>query len=251
MWGEPWVDEEADDLPPGEDWPLQAAGETWLPRPAQYLTLIALPAVGAAILMTAAIILHYTPAFAQAGATRPAPPTQGTAPRAVSPGEGIAPFFTPEVRHWESATVRWGRAYGLDPNLIATVMQIESCGDPQALSSVGARGLFQVMPFHFSPGENPFEPETNARRGLTYLRQAMQRAGGDPALALAGYNGGLGVIGRAPALWPLETRIYVRWGAPIYRDAAAGKDHSPALEGWLAARGRSLCLQAHRRLGLP
>ncbi|MBI3361154.1 MAG: hypothetical protein HY023_08590, partial [Chloroflexi bacterium] len=41
----------------------------------------------------------------------------------------LSPLFTPEVRHWEKDIVKWSAAYGIDPNLVATVMQIESCGN--------------------------------------------------------------------------------------------------------------------------
>ncbi|MBI1856315.1 MAG: transglycosylase SLT domain-containing protein [Chloroflexi bacterium] len=51
--------------------------------------------------------------------------------------------------YWAAAISRWANASNLDPNLVAVVMQIESCGNPSARSSAGAMGLFQVMPFHF------------------------------------------------------------------------------------------------------
>jgi hypothetical protein len=160
---------------------------------------------------------------------------------------GIAPLFTDEVRHWEEKIVKWSARYGLDPNLVATVMQIESCGDPEAVSSAGAAGLFQVMPFHFQPGEDSTHPWTNARRGLAYLRQSLQE-GGSTRLALAGYNGGITGAKRPESQWPAETRRYVYWGVEIYRDAQAGQKRSPRLEEWLASGGASLCRQAARRL---
>ena len=163
----------------------------------------------------------------------------------------LAPFFTPEVQYWTPKILRWAQDYGLDPNLVATVMQIESCGDPQATSVAGARGLFQVMPYHFAPGEDPYQPQVNARRGLGYLRRMLRRAQGDVGLALAMYNGGPGVQTLPPAYWPAETQRYVTWGAGIYADARAGRERSPTLERWLAAGGRSLCWRAHQRLGLP
>ncbi len=169
----------------------------------------------------------------------------------LSEASPLAPFFTPEVQYWAPKIVRWARKYDLDPNLVATVMQIESCGDPQATSVAGARGLFQVMPYHFAPGEDPYQPQTNARRGLAYLRQMLHRAQGDVGLALAMYNGGPAVQTLAPAYWPAETQRYVAWGAGIYADARAGRKKSPTLQRWLAAGGRSLCRRAHRRLGLP
>ena len=79
---------------------------------------------------------------------------------------GISPLFTPEVQAWESEILAWSEKYRLDPNLVATVMQIESCGYQMAESRAGAKGLFQVMPYHFQDGENPYHPSTNAKRGL-------------------------------------------------------------------------------------
>jgi soluble lytic murein transglycosylase-like protein len=172
---------------------------------------------------------------------------------ASSPGSGssgIAALFTAEVQWWAGHIQAWAAEAGLDPNLAATVMQIESCGDPQALSRAGASGLFQVMPYHFSAGENPFDPQTNARRGLAYLQRSLRTAGGDPRLGLAGYNGGIGVIGRAESSWANETVRYAYWGSGIYQDALLGAGHSPRLDEWLGRGGASLCRQAAQRLGI-
>ncbi len=169
---------------------------------------------------------------------------------AVSEGGGIAPLFTPEVQHWAASIVRWANAAGIDPNLAATVMQIESCGDPQARSSAGAMGLFQVMPFHFKSGENAYLPDTNALRGMDYLARSLAAANGDARLAMAGYNGGIGVIGRGEYTWAAETRRYAYWGSGIYADAAAGSSQSARLDEWLQAGGASLCRKASERLGI-
>ncbi len=109
-------------------------------------------------------------------------------------GAQISTVFTPEVQYWAGRIQGWAASAGVDPNLAATVMQIESCGDPRALSRSGAIGLFQVMPYHFTNSENPFIPDTNALRGLDYLRRSLEAANGEARLALAGYNGGIGVI---------------------------------------------------------
>ncbi len=167
-----------------------------------------------------------------------------------SAGGGISPIFTPQVQHWKREIVRWANAASLDPNLLAVVMQIESCGDPRALSHAGAAGLFQVMPFHFRLGENPFDPETNALRGASYLARSLQAANGDARFALAGYNGGIGVISRGEWSWSAETNRYVRYGGPIYEDARSGATTSPALEEWYGKYGASLCRQAGNRLGI-
>ncbi|WP_322797706.1 lytic transglycosylase domain-containing protein [Thermoflexus sp.] len=162
-------------------------------------------------------------------------------------GRGLAPLFTPEVMRWSDRILRWADEHGLNPNLIATVMQIESCGDPQALSPRGAIGLFQVMPFHFRDGDDPWHPDVNARAGLSYLSRLLRIARGDVAQAMAGYHGGPSAIGR-PERWGNETRRYVRWGTGIYADAVRGADRSETLEQWLRSGGRGLCEQAAKRV---
>lgn len=169
---------------------------------------------------------------------------------AVPIGGGIAPLFTPEVQFWAPQIVAWAAAAGVDPNMAATVMQIESCGDPNAVSIAGAQGLFQVMPFHFESGENMQDPDTNARRGLSYLALGMQQTNGDTGLSFAGYNGGHGTAAKGWGNWPAETQRYYNWSTGIYADAAAGRAYSDTLNQWLAAGGAGLCRQAAQRIGL-
>lgn len=143
--------------------------------------------------------------------------------------------------------MKWAAENNLDPNLVATVMQIESCGNPIAISSAGAIGLFQVMPYHFIENENPFSPGTNAERGLAYLQRSLEQFNGETGIALAGYNGGIGGASRPQSEWAQETRDYKYWGENIYADAAAGRQSSAVLEEWFAAGGASLCAQAEQR----
>jgi soluble lytic murein transglycosylase-like protein len=159
---------------------------------------------------------------------------------------GLSPIFTPEVQYWGTSIVAWAAEFGLDPNLAATVMQIESCGYVRALSRSGAIGLFQVMPFHFSTSDSPFDPDTNARRGLAYLASSIQRAGGDPRLALAGYNAGIGILGRGEWAWTSETKRYVYYGGAIYADAVSGLSTSNAVNEWYLKYGAGLCAQARQ-----
>jgi hypothetical protein len=162
----------------------------------------------------------------------------------------IAPLFTPEVQYWADNIVRWASDHGLDPNLAATVMQIESCGHPEIRSRAGATGLFQVMPFHFKTGEVMSNPDTNALRGMDYLRRSLETASGNARLAFAGYNGGIGVIGRAESRWHNETVRYAYWGSGIYVDASQNRSESARLDEWLKAGGASLCAKARERLGI-
>lgn len=156
----------------------------------------------------------------------------------------LSAVFTPEVQYWEPLIKAWAMVREIDPNLIATVIQIESCGDPLVSSPAGAQGLFQVMPFHFDADEDMLDVQTNARRGLDYLMGSLDRADGHVGLALAGYNGGHGIIDRGWAAWTSETRRYYYWGARIYAEAISGMGNSPTLEEWLTVGGRNLCMSA-------
>ncbi|NPV67518.1 MAG: transglycosylase SLT domain-containing protein [Anaerolineae bacterium] len=169
-------------------------------------------------------------------------------------GDGLAPLFTAEVDHWAADIRRWAAEYGLDPQLVATVVQIESCGDPRALSPAGAAGLLQVMPQHFAPGEDPFDPETNARRGLGVLVECLTSRHNperDVGLAFACYNGGPSVFVTAWDYWPQQSRDYYIWGTGIYADAQAGATSSEVLDRWLLAGGQRLCQSARQTLGFP
>jgi soluble lytic murein transglycosylase-like protein len=169
----------------------------------------------------------------------------------IIPGNGgLSAIFTPEIQYWKEEILDWSTKTGLDPNMIATVMQIESCGDPLARSSAGAMGLFQVMPFHFYSEDDPYKPETNALRGMSYLRKALEVSSGDARLAFAGYNGGISVISKSESTWANETQRYSYWGGGIFQEAIQGASVSEVLQEWLSSGGASLCKQADGRLGI-
>jgi soluble lytic murein transglycosylase-like protein len=162
----------------------------------------------------------------------------------------VAPLFTPEVDYWNGAIGRWAAEYDVDPNLLATVMQIESCGHPRVSSYAGAQGLFQVMPYHFAGGENQLDPDTNAKRGVTVLKDCSGWASGDVGLTLACYNGGPSVVNTGYAAWSAQVQSYYYWGTRIYADATSNLTQSPTLTEWLNIGGSSLCSQAAAELGL-
>jgi soluble lytic murein transglycosylase-like protein len=84
----------------------------------------------------------------------------------------------------------------LPPELVLSVIQIESNFDRFAISEAGARGLMQVMPFWLKelgrPDDNLFDVQTNLRFGCTILRYYLDMEKGDTVRALARYNGSLG-----------------------------------------------------------
>lgn len=156
----------------------------------------------------------------------------------------LAPFFAPAVQHWSDEINRWAARHDVDPHLLATVMQIESCGHPTVVSNAGARGLFQVMPFHFAAGEDMLDPDTNAKRGASFLQTCSGASDGVVGLTLACYNGGQSVISKPRERWSSETQKYYRWGVGIYSDAIAGAAKSDTFDQWIAAGGGGLCASA-------
>ncbi len=85
---------------------------------------------------------------------------------------------------------------GLDPQLVLGLMQVESGFRKYAVSSAGARGYMQVMPFWLKllgrPGDSLFDLRTNLRYGCTILRHYLDIEKGDLYRALGRYNGSLG-----------------------------------------------------------
>jgi len=83
----------------------------------------------------------------------------------------------------------------LRPELVLAVIEIESRFDRFAISSAGALGLMQVMPFWLKeighPEDNLFDIHTNLRMGCTILRYYLDKEKGDLTHALARYNGSL------------------------------------------------------------
>ncbi len=85
---------------------------------------------------------------------------------------------------------------GLQPELVLSVIQVESNFDNFAISWVGARGLMQIMPFWLKeighPNDNLFDIKTNLRFGCTILSYYLKIEKGNLFRALGRYNGSLG-----------------------------------------------------------
>ena len=112
-------------------------------------------------------------------------------------------------RHIEDAA----RLHNVSVDLVKAVIQVESEFDPFAVSSKGAQGLMQLMPFtarRFGVA-SPFDARQNIFGGALYLRFLLDLFQGDVALALAGYNAGENAVIRFKGVPPFkETRSYVQ-----------------------------------------
>jgi soluble lytic murein transglycosylase-like protein len=113
--------------------------------------------------------------------------SQRLEPRVKDPGERLTILKTV---HYEAQRAE------LDPELVLAVIDVESRYDRFAISSAGAQGLMQIMPFWLNeigrPDDNLFSISTNIRLGCTILKYYLNMEKGNLARALARYNGSVG-----------------------------------------------------------
>ncbi|MFL9892252.1 lytic transglycosylase domain-containing protein [Paraburkholderia sp. RL17-381-BIF-C] len=158
-----------------------------------------------------------------------------TSPSAASRVMALSPIIS-EAAH----------AADVDSALLMAVIEVESGGNPLAVSPRGATGLMQLMPATGAQhgASNLFDPRQNIAAGARYLKELMRQFGGLP-LALAAYNAGEGAVQKYGGQIPpyAETMAYVpkviaryRW----YRDASSSP--GPALVQAVSSgtRGRFL-----------
>ena len=113
--------------------------------------------------------------------------SQRLEPRVKDPGERLTILKTV---HYEAQRAE------LDPELVLAVIDVESRYDRFAISSAGAQGLMQIMPFWLNeigrPDDNLFSISTNIRLGCTILKYYLNMEKGNLTRALARYNGSVG-----------------------------------------------------------
>ncbi|MFZ5774642.1 MAG: transglycosylase SLT domain-containing protein [Thermodesulfobacteriota bacterium] len=130
-----------------------------------------------------------------------------------------------DPRLFEEYILQAANRYAVDPQLVKAVIRVESNFDHRAVSSKGAMGLMQLMPGTASDLNvcDPFDPEANIHGGTCYLRQMLDRFGGDIRLALAAYNAGPGRVEEAMGIPMIpETQQYVGRVLQHYRQMAGG-----------------------------
>lgn len=129
----------------------------------------------------------------------------------VVPDEALAQPATAIPAAYDAEVRQLAARYDLSPALIEALVWQESRWHANAVSPKGAKGLAQLMPGTARTlGIDPGDPDANLEGGARYLREQLDRFGGDLEKALAAYNAGPGQVASAGGVPNIrETQAYV------------------------------------------
>lgn len=140
-------------------------------------------------------------AVACGGAASKTESTPEPATASETKASAISIAWLPEgVRRWTPYFVDAAQRHGVDPEMLAIVTLVESLGDPDARSPIGATGLMQIMPgtaakiaqeggFASPNADKLRDPAYNIELGAFYLKRQLDSFG-SVEMAAAAYNGG-------------------------------------------------------------
>jgi hypothetical protein len=124
-----------------------------------------------------------------------------------------------KAQPFNKSIIKYSRQYGVDSNLVKSVIVAESCFKTKALSHAGARGLMQLIPAtaeRFGV-KNSYLPDQNIRGGVKYLKFLLKRYQGNLEKTIAAYNAGEGKVDRYQGIPPYkETKQYVKNVLKVY-----------------------------------
>ena len=125
---------------------------------------------------------------------------------------------------FQDSIKKYSQEFGVDPNLVCAIIYSESRFNPESTSGVGARGLMQIMPAtgaslarqldigNFSVA-GLYDPDLNIRLGTFYIKQLVDKYGGNIELGVAAYNAGVPRVdsyAEGRGVLPRETSGFIR-----------------------------------------
>jgi hypothetical protein len=114
--------------------------------------------------------------------------------RSVRALSSMGRFEPAAVRNGFGGTIQAAaKANGIDPAILAGLLEVESGFNPKAVSKAGARGIAQIMP-QYHPNVNYNDPIESINYAAKYLSGLQRQFGGDMRLALIAYNAGPGNV---------------------------------------------------------
>ena len=178
--------------------------------------------------------------------TPAAPSLQPTASAAPQQAGGISP----RIRQYDSLIEQQATQAGIDPNLLRAIVHVESRGNPNAVSEVGATGLAQLMPDtarRFGVTD-PRDPAQNLAGSARYLKFLLGKYNGDYDKAVAAYHAGEGnldnYLNNKPSAFGTRSKEYpalVRQAyeslAPRQQAPQAAQQQGAADQYWYFCRG--------------
>jgi soluble lytic murein transglycosylase-like protein len=148
----------------------------------------------------------------------------------VAPDPPAAPPAAPAPPYRELVSAAASR-YGVDAELISSVMEVESHFDAKAISPKNARGLMQLLPETAARlgVKNIFDPQENIEAGTRYLKELLQLYNNNLTLALAAYNAGPDKVQKYGNVPPYrETVSYVNQVTRKYQKSKSAAPAKPA-----------------------
>lgn len=131
----------------------------------------------------------------------------------IQKGDTFLDKISQRLQNFNNSIINAAEEFGVPQSLIRAVITAESAGKPNAKSKAGAKGLMQLMDDTAEElgVKNSYDPDENIRGGAKYLKQMLEKFGGDKELALAAYNAGPGNVEKYGGIPPFnETKAYVR-----------------------------------------
>ena len=128
-------------------------------------------------------------------------------------------YYSEHVQDYQAMIEKISPKYGVDPELVKAVIQVESNYDQRAVSRKGAKGLMQLMPETAARYgvRSIFDPSQNIEGGVRYLKDLTALFNSDLRLTLAAYNAGENCVQKINDVPDyVETQNYVRKVLALY-----------------------------------